>query len=73
MEFIHGEHRSRYVFVLALITIGLTGTHRLTKYGLMVLTMADPGFSFGRGGAPTPKVGVLTYFFPRKLHENERI
>ena len=25
------------------------------------------------GGAPTPKVGVLTYFFGRKLHENERI
>ena len=24
-------------------------------------------------GAPTPKVGVLTYFFGRKLHENERI
>ena len=27
----------------------------------------------GGGGAPTPKVGVLTYFFSRKLHENERI
>ena len=25
------------------------------------------------GGAPTPKMGVLTYFFGRKLHENERI
>ena len=24
-------------------------------------------------GAQTPKVGVLTYFFGRKLHENERI
>ena len=24
-------------------------------------------------GAPTPKVGVLTNFFGRKLHENERI
>ena len=24
-------------------------------------------------GAPTPKVSVLTYFFGRKLHENERI
>ena len=33
--------------------------------------MADPGFF--PGGAPTPKVGVLTYFFGRKLHENERI
>ena len=33
--------------------------------------MADPGFS--PGGVPTPKVGVLTYFFGRKLHENERI
>ena len=33
--------------------------------------MADPGFS--PGGAPTPEVGVLTYFFGRKLHENERI
>ena len=29
---------------------------------------------FPRGeGAPTSKVGVLTYFFGRKLHENERI
>ena len=25
------------------------------------------------GGAATPKMGVLTYFFDRKLHENERI
>ena len=24
-------------------------------------------------GAPTPKVDTLTYFFCRKLHENERI
>ena len=28
---------------------------------------------FLRRGAPTPKVGVLTYFFGRKLYENERI
>ena len=28
---------------------------------------------FPQGGAPTPKVGVLTYFFGQKLHENERI
>ena len=28
---------------------------------------------FPRGGAPTPKVGVLTYFFGQKLYENERI
>ena len=28
---------------------------------------------FPGGGAPTPKVGVRTYFFGRKLHENERI
>ena len=35
------------------------------------LTVADPGFS--PRGAPTPRVGVLTYFFGRKLHENERI
>ena len=35
-------------------------------------TVEDPGFSWG-GGAPTPKVGVLTYFFDTKLHENERI
>ena len=33
--------------------------------------MADLGFS--PGGAPTPKVGVLTNFFGRKLHENKRI
>ena len=33
--------------------------------------MADLGFS--PGGAPTPKVGVLIYYFCRKLHENERI
>ena len=26
-----------------------------------------------RGGTPTPKVGELTNFFDRKLHENERI
>ena len=26
-----------------------------------------------KGEAPTPKVGVLTYIFGRKLHENERI
>ena len=37
MEFIHGERRSRYVFVLPLMTMGLTGTHRWTKYTLMVL------------------------------------
>ena len=35
------------------------------------VTVADLGFS--PGGAPTPKVGVLTHFFGRKLHENERI
>ena len=34
--------------------------------------MADLEFSPG-GGAPTPKVGVLIYYFCRKLHENERI
>ena len=28
---------------------------------------------FSQEGAPTPKVGVLTYFFGWKLHENERI
>ena len=28
---------------------------------------------FPGGGAPTPKVGVLTYFCGRKLHKNERI
>ena len=28
-------------------------------------------FPWGRG-APIPKVGVLTYFFGQKLHENER-
>ena len=28
---------------------------------------------FPQGGAPTPKVGVLAYFFGQKLHENERI
>ena len=28
---------------------------------------------FPGGGAPTPKVGVLIYYFCRKLHENERI
>ena len=28
---------------------------------------------FPRGGAPTPKVDTWTYFFGRKLHENERI
>ena len=33
-------------------------------------SVADPEFS---GGAPTPKVGELTNFFDRKLHENERI
>ena len=32
--------------------------------------MADPGFSWG---ALTPKVGVLTYIFCQKLHENEKI
>ena len=30
-------------------------------------------FPGGGGGAPTPKVGTRTYFFGRKLHENERI
>ena len=34
-------------------------------------SVADLGFS--PGGAPTPKVGVLIYYFCRKLHENERI
>ena len=34
-------------------------------------SVADPGFS--PGGAPTSQVGVRTYFFGRKLHENERI
>ena len=28
---------------------------------------------FPKGGTPTPKVGTRTYFFGRKLHENERI
>ena len=35
--------------------------------------VADKGFSGGGEGAPTLKVGVLAYFFGRKLHENERI
>ena len=38
---------------------------------LLANTVADLGFS--PGGAPTPKVGVLIYYFCRKLHENERI
>ena len=32
----------------------------------------DPGFTLA-GGPPAPKVGVLTYYFGRKLQENERI
>ena len=32
--------------------------------------VAHPGFTWG-GRTPTPKVGVLTYFFCQKLHENE--
>ena len=40
-------------------------------YGYQQIAVADPGFS--PGGAPTPKVGTRTYFFGRKLHENERI
>ena len=39
---------------------------------LQSISVADPGFSPGGGGA-TPRVEVLTYFFGRKLHENERI
>ena len=38
---------------------------------LVLYTVADLGFS--PAGVPTPKVGVLTNFFGRKLHENERI
>ena len=34
-------------------------------------SVADLGFS--PGGPPTPQVGVQTYFFGQKLHENERI
>ena len=37
----------------------------------MTNSVANLGFS--PGGAPTPKVGVLTNFLGRKLHENERI
>ena len=39
----------------------------------LVRAVADPGFSLG---VPTPKVGVLTYYFAflcKKLHEDERI
>ena len=28
---------------------------------------------FPQGGAPTPKSAIIFQFFPRKLHENERI
>ena len=42
-----------------------------TALALPQFPVADPGFS--PGGAPTPKVGVQTYFLGRKLHENERI
>ena len=38
----------------------------------MVLYFIRP-YYMGGWGAPTPKVGVLTYFLGRKLHENERI
>ena len=37
-------------------------------------SVADPGFS--QGGAPTPKMGLLTYYFAfccRKLQENKTI
>ena len=51
------------------ITFCIYNTHKL-----MCLQEQDSGGSriFPRG-APTPKVGVPTYFFGRKLHENERI
>ena len=34
------------------------------------MSVVDPGFFWGE--APTPKVGVLTYVFGQKLHENEK-
>ena len=40
---------------------------------VLFYAVADPGFSPGGGGAPTPKVDTRTYFFGWKLHENERI
>ena len=45
--------------------------HQYKSNQTEVIPVADPGFS--PGGAPTPKVGARTYFFGRKLHENERI
>ena len=44
----------------------------ITSLFMDMHAVADLGFSPG-GGAPTPKVGVLIYYFCRKLHENERI
>ena len=41
----------------------------------MYIAVADPGFS-GGGGAPTPRVRMLTYYLAillPKLHENETI
>ena len=34
------------------------------------MTVADPGFSLGEG-APTPKVGVLTYFLSKCMQMKE--
>ena len=50
-----------------------TGEETITANSPKVVPypVADPGFS--PGGVPTPQVGVRTYFFGRKLHENERI
>ena len=47
------------------------GMHPTGMHSCLSKAVADLGFS--PGGAPTPKVGVLIYYFCRKLHENERI
>ena len=41
----------------------------LKDFYVLLISVADPGFCWGLG-APTPKVGVPTYFVYQKLHEN---
>ena len=70
MEKVYQTWYLRHLTLSGKILVVNTLMSSLFVYKIMV-PVADPGFS--PGGAPTPKVGVPTYFFGQKLHENERI
>ena len=60
-------------WIVILSSLFIIQNNKSKYYIDSTLSVADPGFSSGGGGTPTPQSGCANLLFCRKLHENERI